>query len=426
LCDAHRWTDESVSSAAPEGGSEEVLDDQIGKKVVFRNGWNDRSTYLLLNYRDEGDGGWMTRHYLRNTITVEEEKMHHGHADENSISLLMHNGSVLLHDAGYRDGLSSGPYGSWRQDYFHNRIVVRPNKRDQRKGVLAFVQNSGAYRPVETRKIDFVTLRDVDMSRTRVKESSPGYEWDRIVVYAKAEGVFVVIDAVKATRSEYFTLTSFWHGQRVDRIRDGLYTIAMDSLQALQFPRRSALRVEFLERNAKTEGMEPISRHRQTETALYQSIASQYNTGDRELFVTVLTPYDRSARLEDLPRVTLVPTSMPEGAVGLRLESGKRSLLVGVKLDLDSEIARENIRPRYQYDLGKTAYGDFETDAHFFVADEKAPAAHFSAVNVLKVFHRGKQLMSALLNAHALQPDGSPDKAAMSKWRVYETEDTGQ
>ncbi len=422
LCDAHRWVDESIIPAVPDAGSGEVLEDVIGKKVVFRDGWDARSTYLLLNYRDEGDGGWMSRHYLRNTITVEEEKMHHGHADENSISLLMHNGSVLLHDAGYRDGLPSGPYGSWRQDYFHNRLVVRANRRDQRQGVLEFVQNSGAYRAVQTRKIDFVRLRDVDMSRTRVSETFPGYDWDRIIAYIKSLGVFVVIDAVKATRPDYMTLTAFWHGQRVEHTREGVYTIAVDSLQSLNLPRNSGLRVEFLERTGKTEGSAPISRHRQNETALYQTIASQYKAGDIEMFVTVLTPFDRVKGSDNLPRASLVPTSSPAGAVAVRLETGGQSLLIGAKLDLESEIARGNIRPRYQYALGKTAYGEFETDAHFFVADEKAAVPRFSAVNVLKVYHRGKEVMSALPCTHALQPDGSPDRIGISKWRIFESE----
>ncbi len=104
------------------------MEDVQGKKIVFRNGWSPLSTYLLLNYRDEGDGGLNFRDYLRDTIPVEEEKMTHGHADENSIVLLMSGGSVLLHDGGYRDYMPSGPFGAYRQDYFHNRLVVRPGE----------------------------------------------------------------------------------------------------------------------------------------------------------------------------------------------------------------------------------------------------------------------------------------------------------
>ena len=97
--DCYRWADDKILPKAPNALSEEVLEDLVGKKIVFRNGWNDQSTYLLLNYRDEGDYALVPRDYLRNTIPVEEEKMHHGHLDENAIILLMNGGSVLLHDA---------------------------------------------------------------------------------------------------------------------------------------------------------------------------------------------------------------------------------------------------------------------------------------------------------------------------------------
>ena len=68
------------------------MEDVQGKKIVFRSGWKPEDTYLLLNYRDEGDGGLNFRDYLRDTIPVEEEKMTHGHADENSLVLLMSGG----------------------------------------------------------------------------------------------------------------------------------------------------------------------------------------------------------------------------------------------------------------------------------------------------------------------------------------------
>ena len=422
LCDAYRWADESLAPVKPSWGSEEVLEDLVGKKIVFRNGWDPGSTYLLLNYRDEGDGGWMSRFYLRNTLTVEEEKMHHGHADENSISMLMHHGSVLLHDAGYRGGLPSGPFGAWRQDYFHNRVVVRENKRDTRQGVLEFIRNSGAYRPVQTSKIDFVRLRDAEMSRTRLTEGSPGYAWDRIIAYVKRFGVFVVIDLVKATRADYLTITNLWHGEHLQRLRDGVYRIETDSIRTYALPRTAALNVQFLKRAGKTEGTEPIERHGQSETALYQTIASQYKAGDVECFVTVLTPFDRTEPDGNLPRASLVETSTPDRAVGVRLEYRGTSLLIGAKLDLESELATANIRPRYQYDLGKATYGNFETDAHFFVADESGLVPSFSAVNVLKVYYHGREVMSALPSTYALQPDGGPDRISISKWRVYESE----
>ncbi|HET6569046.1 MAG TPA: hypothetical protein VFG50_13860, partial [Rhodothermales bacterium] len=215
LAHAYLWANDTVGAQKPVALSQEALDDIVGKKVVFRNGWDSTSTYLLLNYRDEGEGAFATREFLRNTLSVEEEKTHHGHSDENDISILMSGGSVLLHDGGYRSGLPSGPYGAYRADYFHNRMVVRKNKRDRYQTLPEFIRNAGAHRPVRTQKIDFFSFHDVDMSRTRVYDDKIGYVWDRIITYVKPQDFFIVIDAVKAQEPDYYTFSNIWHTQHI-------------------------------------------------------------------------------------------------------------------------------------------------------------------------------------------------------------------
>jgi hypothetical protein len=420
LCDAYDWADEHVVAAPPPSRSQEVLDDVIGKKMLFRNGTTPQSTYFLLNYRDEGDGGKTSRDYLRQTISVEEEKMHHGHADENSIVLLMHGGSVLLHDGGYRSGLPSGDFGAWRQDYFHNRLVVRKNKRDPHQGVLEFVRNSGAYRPVRTQKIDFQSLRDVDFSRTRVIDEELGYQSDRAVVYVRDPGFFLVFDMVKALRPDYFTYTTFWHGQTVKALGDHRYEMMVDSLPEFPPLRQHSVVVQFIDTYAKTEGSEPISRSPVAEQAVYQTQSSQYKAGDYEVFVTALFPKERAAGTSGLPQVTLLPTSAPYRSVAVQIENAGATSIIGLKCDLEMDIARENIRPRYLYDLGKVRYGDIETDAHFLSAITMRDSLRYSAVNVLKVLHQGKELMAALPNTHALQLDIGGDRIGFSKWRKWE------
>lgn len=421
LSDAIRWGDDSIAPRTPVSLSQEVLEDVVGKKIVFRNGWEDQSTFMLLNYRDEGDGGWLHREFLRRTISVEEEKMHHGHADENSIPLLMSKGSVLLHDADYRNDLPSGTYGAWRQDYFHNRIVARLNKRDSKQSVLEFVQNSGAYRQVETRKIDFLNLREVDMSRTRLIDDVLGYQWDRIITYVKEEDFFVVVDGIKILRSDFFTFTNFWHGQHILSSGADYFDIATDSIQRFQFTQDRSLLVYFPEVYAKTAGSEPISRSHHQENAVYQTQSSHYNAGDTEVFVTVLIPHDRKASIAGLKdKIKLVSVSKPYEAVGLEIRREGRTSVLGIKIDLDMDVARENIRPRYLYDLGKVRYGDFETDADYFFATTKGKKVDYSASNLLKVLHKGKALMEALPNTHGLQLDGAPPRVGYVKWRYWE------
>ena len=422
LADAFRWAAESVSPVVPSGGSQEVLDDVVGKKVVFRGGWDSSASYLLLNYRDEGDGGWLSRQYLSQTITVEEEKMTHGHADENSIVLLMDRGSVLLHDGGYRDSLPSGRFGAWRQDYFHNRIVARKNKRDMSQSLLAFVRNSGAYRRVKTEKIDFLALRSVDMSRTRLVDEELGYRWDRVITWVRDPGYYVVVDGIQAIRPEYFTFASLWHAQNVLERGEHYFDIATDSVPGYRFPPGRSLLVFFPETYAKTEGVEDERRHSQQEHVVFQTISSQYKALDMELFVTVLVPHDRSVSPRSfIPAFRLLPTSAPYRAVALEVTRGNLKSTLFVKLDLEMEIARENIRPRYLYDAGRVRFGDFETDAHFLYAEETPDSIRYSASNMLKVVYRGKALMEALPNTHGLQPDGGPDNhVGYSKWRYWE------
>ena len=423
LSDAYRWADESVVPAPPASGSGEVLEEIIGKKIVFRSGWDSTSSYLLLNYKDEGDGGWLDREYLRRTISVEEEKMHHGHADENSIVLLMDSGAVLLHDGGYRDALPSGKFGAWRQDYFHNRLVVRKNKRDPNQGVLEFVRNSGAYRRVQATKIDFLTLRDVEMSRTRVSEPSMGYAWDRTIVFVRDPGYYIVIDGVKVLAPDYYTFTNFWHTQTVLRKGENFVDVANDSIRSSKFPGTRSLLLAFPETYQKSMGVEPISRQYQTEQAVYQTLSSQYKAGDFECFVTVLFPHRRDVDPAPLAaKFRLLKTSMPYRAVAVESSIGGKKSTVMVRLDLDVELARENIRPRYQYDLGKVSFGDFETDAYFFHSITDRGSTRYSAANFLKVLHKGKALVEALPNTHPLQLDGGGDRVGYSKWRRWEGE----
>jgi hypothetical protein len=82
LLDAYRWSVEGPAEV-PSAVSEEVMEDLVGKKIVFRDGWGDGANYLLLNYRDEGPFAVMARDYLRHTIPVEEEKVPHGRSDAN-------------------------------------------------------------------------------------------------------------------------------------------------------------------------------------------------------------------------------------------------------------------------------------------------------------------------------------------------------
>jgi hypothetical protein len=439
LLDCYLWGSDDISVQVPESQSEEVMEDVQGKKIVFRNGWQPRSTYLLLNYRDEGDGGLNFRDYLRDTIPVEEEKMTHGHADENSIVLLMSGASVLLHDGGYRDYMPSGPYGAYRQDYFHNRLCVRPEKiwmgqeegeyrysiRDAVPGqnILDFLHNAGSYRRVRTQKVDFLSLDDFDYSRTRVLDEDMGYEWDRVIVYVKNQEFFIVFDVFKALREEYFTLANLWHTQKILARGEHWYDTVFEKIRNKELPAEKNLLIIFPETHFRLEGTEPEKRHYQDEILIHQTAAQHFELGETVAFMTLLIPHARDDSPQKwLDKIRPLVTKPGRAGLGVEVDVGDRVITVGVKCDLRMDIARDWRRPRYTYEAGKINFGDFETNGDLLFASAKGSRLSYTIVNLTKAFFKGEPLFQAKSSYYGLAFDASPDRGGLGKLRYWHDE----
>ncbi|MGA2361137.1 MAG: hypothetical protein ABSG73_01635 [Candidatus Aminicenantales bacterium] len=439
LLDCYRWGTDDVRPAPPSELSGEVMEDIVGKKIVFRDGWTPRSTYLLLNYRDEGDGGLNYRDYLRDSIPVEEEKTTHGHADENSLVLLMSGGSVLLHDAGYRDYMPSGPFGAYRQDYFHNRLCVRPEKvwmgqkqgeyrysiRDAVPGqdLLGFLRDAGSYRRTRTQKVDFLTFPDFDYSRTRVTDDNWGYQSDRVVVYVKDPGCFVVFDIFKALREEYFTLAGLWHTQKIFARGEHWYDTGYERIQSSELGTDRRLLIAFPSPQAVIEGTEPERRHYQDEWLIHQTRAQHFELGGTAVLVSVLVPHGAADDPRPwLERISLAPAG-PEGkAVGVRIRSGERDVWIGVKTDLRMDISRDMRRPRYTYDAGRIRVGEIETNGDFLFASKEEGRLRYTIVNLTKALFKGSPLVEVKDSLYGLAFDASPDQAGTGKLRYWRDE----
>jgi len=440
--DIVRWGSDAVAPAPPAELSQEVMEDVQGKKSVFRTGWDTASTYLLLNYRDEGDGGLNFRDYLRDSIPVEEEKMTHGHADENSIVLLMAGGSVLLHDAGYRDYMPSGPFGQFRQDYFHNRLCVRPEKyfmgqkageyrysvRDAvpGQGILDFLRNAGSYRKVRTQKVDFLALDDVEYSRSRMIDDNWGFASDRVVVHLKEAGAFVVFDVFKALREEFFTLANLWHTRKIHARGEHWYDTGYDAISnyggtsAAKLPEDTRLLISFPTTHFKLESVEPQKRHYQDELTISQATGQHFELGETVGFATVLLPHSAGADPASLAaKVKLVLVEAEGDGMAVEIEAGGKRYIVGVKNDLRKDMARDFKRPKYTYEAGKLRFGDFETNGDFLYAAVAGESLSYTVVNLTRAFYKGKLLHEAKPWLSGLAFDGSPDVPEQGKLRYW-------
>ncbi len=419
------------------------MEDVQGKKIVFRDGWKPDSLYLLLNYRDEGDGGLNFRDYLRDTIPVEEEKMTHGHADENSIPLLMAGGSLLLHDAGYRDYMPSGPFGAYRQDYFHNRLcrpagedLFRPESRGSPATARPkpsrprnFSISSATPGPTERsgrKRSTFSASPTSITARTRMIDDNWGFSWDRVVAYVKEAGAFVIFDILKSLREEYFTAANLWHTQKIFARGDHWFDTGYEFLTAegstvkMPFPQDMRLLVAFADTTYKFEGTEAQKRHYQDEQTIFQVTAQHFELGETIGFATVLWPHKAGADPKELAgRVKILPVENPRSGLAVELEAGGKRFVVAAKADLRMDMSRDSKRPKYTYEAGRVRYGDFETNGDFLFASLSGGRIDYTAVNLTRIFYRGRLLKESNPWMSGLAFDGSPNGSEQGKLRYW-------
>jgi hypothetical protein len=438
LLDVYRWGTDNIVPVAPKNLSQEVMEDVQGKKIVMRNGWDTRSSFLLLNYKDEGESGLLYRDYLRDGIPVEEEKMTHGHADENSIALLMNNGSVLLADGGYRDYMPSGPFGAYRQDYFHNRLVVRPEKifMGQKQGenrysttnmapvpgqsILDFVRNAGSYRQVRTNKVDFITLPDFDYSRTRLTDEIMGYEWDRVIAYIKDPGLYVVFDIMKGRKEQYFTAANMWHTRKIISSGSHWYDTMYDSVYTYKNNPDNHLWIYFPKSHYRMESVEKEKRNYTNELVISEYSGQFFELGQHTGFITVLVPHGKEIDASVWKdRIRLVETGEAEPGLSVEIANGSEVIQIGVKSDLRMDMIRDNRRPKYTYESGKIIYDKVETNGDFFITKKSGDKLSYTAVNVTKILYGGKLLFEQKQSYFGLAFDGSPDVQGVGKARYW-------
>ena len=414
------------------------MEDVQGKKIVMRNGWSPTSSFLLINYKDEGESGLLYRDNLRDALCVEEEKMTHGHSDENSIPMLMYNGSILLADGGYRDYMPSGIYGNYRQDYFHNRLVVRPEKIffGQKQGeyrysttnmaavpgqsVLDFIHNAGSYRQVRTNKVDFLTMSDFDYSRTRLTDESMGYEWDRVITYIKDPDIYVVFDIMKGRKEQYFTAVNMWHTRKIISSGPHWYDTMYDSINTYYNNPDNHLWICFPRNHYRFESVEPERRNYTNELAISEYTGQFLELNQHIGFITVLVPH---AKGEDpsgwINNIRLVQTGESEPGLSIEITKGDEIIQVGVKNNLRMDMIRDYRRPKYTYESGKITYDKVETNGDFFITRKAGNKLSYTVVNFTGILYDGKPLFEQKPGYFGLAFDGSTDVYGVGKVRYW-------
>jgi hypothetical protein len=412
--------DTELRPRAPVLESGPVLDDVIGKKVVLRRGTGERSRFLLLNYRDEGDWGLLARDYLRQTLAVEEEKMHHGNADENSIALFMDQGSLLLHDAGYREQAPSGPYGAFRADLFHNRLIARNGAPASGQDVLEFLRDAGAYRQVRTEKIDFVALGLGEYSRTRLTDDERGYRADRILLAPDGAAAIVVIDTVEVLRDGTYTFATLFAQQEILARGPGWALGRHTSIEGHTFPGDRQLLLVFPDRPDEEPPSFPLRRHRQPEHVLHQTTSGRFAEGARLHHVAVLWPLAPDADpAATAARVSRLPASPAPSAIAVELDLEPGRFRALLKADLQLGVKRAGDRPLYAAAAGTVSIEGCATDADLLFSREDGAELRWGAVDMTHVTVNGAEVFRARPQQF-FQVNGRSNVVGTAKWRRWE------
>jgi len=384
--------DEKVKPVLPDYLSGEVIEDLVGKKLLWR-GKDENKEYLMLNYRDEGNYAMMARQNMFCTIPAPAEKVHHGHADENAITSYFYRDKPLLCDGGYRDAIVD--HGAYRADFYHNKVVMRNGRIFHEKGFLEYAEDLGAYLKVETEKVFYQEMLGLEIGRTRMDDPHHRTVYDRTIIHFPTGG-FAVIDSVKAKQTYEYTLGQMWFGGEILRSGDNDWTISQNFCKDTQGPigtENLKLRLAFLRKDLKVS-LEKLRRnHNDDQYALTQYFSEYLGEDEYVQFVTLLLPEDGA---EDEKRNDKVIKSascrlVNGNAVEFKVTVSGKKYTIGMKLDEKNGYNDHKHRPTYSFEAGKINYSDITTDALLSVV----AGNEYSAIMLSRLDYKGKTLFES-------------------------------
>ena len=246
----------------------------------------------------------------------------------------------------------AAPIGIYRQDYFHNRLCVRPEKiwmgqkaGESRysvreavpgQGILEFLRDAGSYRKVRTQKVDFLSLPDIDYSRSRVIDDNWGYALGpghrlrqrgrpfRRLRHLQVAQRRILHPGQLVAHAEDRGAGEHWYDTVYDAIA------GYGGTPGPPLPQDKRLLIVFPSTAFKIEGVEPQKRHYQDELTIHQTTGQHFELRETVGFVTVLIPHAAGADPKALAAgVKLLPVDAARAGQAVGIEVGGKTYLIG-------------------------------------------------------------------------------------------------
>ncbi len=430
LVEAYLWANDAIREETPQDPSRLVLEDYVGKKVVLRSGWDVNASYLFLNFLDDPPFGIDGKEHLINTINVEAEKNHHGHADENAINCLMKNGAVLLHDSGYRETSSTGPDGQYRADHFHNKLVARKGLADPDWRLMPFLLDGGRYKFVNTKLMHFRRYEDVDISRTRLVDKHLNYQWDRLITFFKPKEWFILFDIVKVLKRDAYTFANLFYTDVIaesDTEHQAWYDTYYRTIVGRPiYPPQGAmdpdtrLLIYFPQAQLFRQGAEQLRRAYQRETCIYSALSDTLEQDTVLVFPTLLIPHESDIAAQSIVNeLQQMKLFRDQNGMAIQLPYEDGFVQFNAMLDLEAEYLEANIRPRYTFESGRNQYGDFITDARYGYLKKTKSNMHYAFFKAGKLIYNNQLLFEAPSMLFG-QDNGIYRRPGVAKWVAWE------
>jgi hypothetical protein len=101
------------------------------------------------------------------------------------------------------------------------------------------------------------------------------------------------------------------------------------------------------------------------------------------------------------------------------IETGEKTLTVGVKQDLRMDMSRDWRRPRYTYDAGRVRFDKIETNGDFVFASLIDGELSYTITNLTKATYEEQILYEGRPSYFYLAFDGSRDASGIGKMRYW-------